>query len=53
MLRGLPGSGSTGYASATQPDGRVIAGGWVQLERGDRERDFRHGNTAVLLTRYR
>jgi uncharacterized delta-60 repeat protein len=48
-----PGSRSTGYASATQPDGRVIAGGWVQLERGARERDFRHGNTAMLLTRYR
>jgi uncharacterized delta-60 repeat protein len=48
-----PGSRSTGYASATQPDGRVIAGGWVQLERGSRERDFRHGNTAMLLTRYR
>jgi len=37
----------------SQPDGRVIAGGWVQLERGGRERDFRHGNTAMLLTRYR
>ena len=48
-----PGSRSTGYASATQPDGRVVAGGWVQLERGARERDFRHGNTAMLLTRYR
>lgn len=48
-----PGSRSTGYASATQPDGRVIAGGWVQLERGSRERDFHHGNTAMLLTRYR
>jgi uncharacterized delta-60 repeat protein len=48
-----PGSRGAGYASATQPDGRVIAGGWVQLERGGRERDFRHGNTALLLTRYR
>jgi len=45
-----PGSQSLARAALTQPDGQVVAGGWVQIERfgGDGS-----GNTAMMLTRYR
>lgn len=33
-----------------RPDGKVIAGGWVQIERGGGNGP---GNTAMMLTRYR
>jgi len=44
------GSKSMARAALTQPDGRVVAGGWIQLERGAGNGP---GNTAMLLTRYR
>ncbi len=34
----------------TQPNGQVVAGGWIQIERGGGNGP---GNTAMLLTRYR
>lgn len=37
-------------AALTQPDGKVVAGGWVQIERGGGNGP---GNTAMMLTRYR
>jgi hypothetical protein len=46
----LPGSQSYARAAVTQPDGKAVAGGWVQLERGGGNGP---GNTAMLLTRYR
>ena len=46
----LPGSQSYARAAATQPEGKAVAGGWVQLERGGGNGP---GNTAMLLTRYR
>jgi uncharacterized delta-60 repeat protein len=45
-----PGSRSLARAALTQPDGRVVAGGWIQIERGGGNGP---GNTAMLLTRYR
>jgi uncharacterized delta-60 repeat protein len=45
-----PGSQSLARAALTQPDGKVVAGGWVQIERGGGNGP---GNTAMLLTRYR
>ncbi len=44
------GSQSMARAALTQPDGRVVAGGWVQIERFGGNGP---GNTAMLLTRYR
>jgi uncharacterized delta-60 repeat protein len=44
-----PRSQSMARAALTQPDGKVVAGGWVQIERlGGNGR----GNTAMMLTRY-
>lgn len=43
------GSQSMARAALTQPDGRVVAGGWVQIERGGGNGP---GNTAMMLTRY-
>jgi hypothetical protein len=45
-----PGSQSLGRAAMTQPDGRVVAGGWVQIKRFGGNGP---GNTALMLTRYR
>jgi uncharacterized delta-60 repeat protein len=45
-----PGSQSMGRAAVTEGDGKVVAGGWVQIERGGGNGP---GNTAMLLTRYR
>ncbi len=45
-----PGSQSLARAALTQPDGKVVAGGWVQLERFGGNGP---GNTAMMLTRYR
>jgi uncharacterized delta-60 repeat protein len=45
-----PGSQSLARAVLTQPDGRVVAGGWIQIERGGGNGP---GNTAMLLTRYK
>jgi uncharacterized delta-60 repeat protein len=45
-----PGSQSLARAALTQPDGRVVAGGWVQIERGGGNGP---GNTAMMLARYR
>lgn len=45
-----PGSQSMARAALTQPDGKVVAGGWIQIERGGGNGP---GNTALLLTRYR
>jgi uncharacterized delta-60 repeat protein len=45
-----PRSQSMARAALTQPDGEVVAGGWVQLER---EGGNGTGNTAMMLTRYR
>jgi uncharacterized delta-60 repeat protein len=45
-----PGSQSLARAALTQPDGRVVAGGWVQIERFGGNGP---GNTAMMLTRYR
>jgi uncharacterized delta-60 repeat protein len=45
-----PGSQSLARAAVTQPDGKVVAGGWVQIERGGGNGP---GNTAMMLTRYR
>jgi uncharacterized delta-60 repeat protein len=45
-----PGSRSLARAALTQSDGRVVAGGWIQIERGGGNGP---GNTAMLLTRYR
>jgi uncharacterized delta-60 repeat protein len=45
-----PGSQSMGRAAVTQGDGKVVGGGWVQIERGGGNGP---GNTAMMLTRYR
>ncbi len=45
-----PGSQSMARAALTQPDGKVVAAGWVQIERF---RGNGPGNTAMMLTRYR
>lgn len=45
-----PNSQSLARAALTQPDGKVVAGGWVQLERFGGNGP---GNTAMMLTRYR
>jgi uncharacterized delta-60 repeat protein len=45
-----PGSQSLARAAVTQPDGKVVAGGWVQIERFGGNGP---GNTAMMLTRYR
>jgi len=45
-----PGSQSLARAALTQPDGKVVAGGWVQIDRGGGNGP---GNTAMMLTRYR
>jgi hypothetical protein len=45
-----PGSQSLARSAVTQPDGKVVAGGWIQIERGGGNGP---GNTAMLLTRYR
>jgi|GEM_PF-1791032 len=45
-----PGSQSYARAATTQPGGRVVAGGWVQIERFGGNGP---GNTAMMLTRYR
>ncbi len=45
-----PGSRSMARAALTQPDGKVVAGGWVQIDRGGGNGP---GNTAMMLTRYR
>ena len=45
-----PGSQGLARAAMTQPDGKVVAAGWVQLERGGGNGP---GNTAMMLTRYR
>jgi uncharacterized delta-60 repeat protein len=44
------GSESLARAALTQADGKVVAGGWIQIERGGGNGP---GNTAMLLTRYR
>jgi uncharacterized delta-60 repeat protein len=44
------GSQSLARAALTQPDGKVVAGGWLQIERF---RGNGPGNTAMMLTRYR
>jgi hypothetical protein len=43
-------SQSLARAALTQPDGRVVTAGWIQIERGGGNGP---GNTAMLLTRYR
>jgi uncharacterized delta-60 repeat protein len=45
-----PGAQSVARAAVTTGGGKVVAGGWVQLERGGGNGP---GNTAMLLTRYR
>ncbi|MFT3866458.1 MAG: hypothetical protein QM729_19535 [Solirubrobacterales bacterium] len=45
-----PGSKGYAHAAVTAGDGQVVAGGWIQLERGG---GISRGNTAMLLTRYR
>jgi uncharacterized delta-60 repeat protein len=45
-----PGSQSMGRAAVTTGDGKVVGGGWVQIERGGGNGP---GNTAMMLTRYR
>lgn len=45
-----PGSQSLARAALTQPDGKVVAGGWVQIERFGGNGP---GNTAMMLTRFR
>jgi uncharacterized delta-60 repeat protein len=45
-----PGSQSLARAALTQPNGEVVAGGWVQIERFGGNGP---GNTAMMLTRYR
>jgi len=45
-----PGSQSLARAALTQPDGRIVAGGWIQIERDGGNGP---GNTAMLLTRYK
>lgn len=45
-----PGSQSMGRAALTQPDGKVVAGGSVHIERFG---GTGPGNTAMMLTRYR
>jgi uncharacterized delta-60 repeat protein len=45
-----PGSQSYARAAVTDARGQVVAGGWVQIERGGGNGP---GNTAMLLTRYR
>ncbi len=45
-----PDSQSLARAALTQPDGKVVAGGWVQIERFGGNGP---GNTAMMLTRYR
>jgi hypothetical protein len=44
------GSQSLARAALIQPDGKVVAGGWIQIERGGGNGP---GNTAMLPTRYR
>ncbi|MBA3866273.1 MAG: hypothetical protein H0X42_07995 [Solirubrobacterales bacterium] len=44
-----PGSQSLARAALNQPDGKVVAGGWVQIDRGGGNGP---SNTAMLLTRY-
>jgi uncharacterized delta-60 repeat protein len=44
-----PGSQGLARAAVTQPDGQVVAGGWVQIERFGGNGP---GNTAMMLTRY-
>lgn len=39
-----------GRAVLTQPDGKVVAGGWMQIERGGGNEP---GNTAMMEARYR
>jgi hypothetical protein len=39
-----------GRAAVTTGDGKVVGGGWVQIERGGGNGP---GNTAMMLTRYR
>jgi uncharacterized delta-60 repeat protein len=43
------GSQSLARATVTQPDGKVVAGGWIQIDRGGGNGP---GNTAMMLTRY-
>jgi len=45
-----PGSQSLARTVLTQPGGKVVAGGWVQIERFGGNGP---GNTAMMLTRYR
>jgi uncharacterized delta-60 repeat protein len=45
-----PGSQSLARAALTQPDGKVVAGGWVQI---DLFGGNGPGNTAMMLTRFR
>jgi uncharacterized delta-60 repeat protein len=45
-----PGSESLARAALAPSDGTVVAGGWIQIERGGGNGP---GNTAMLLTRYR
>jgi len=45
-----PGSQGLARAALTQPDGKVVAAGWVQIERFGGNGP---GNTAMMLTRYR
>jgi uncharacterized delta-60 repeat protein len=45
-----PGSQSLARAALSQPDGKVVSGGWVQI---DRSGGNGPGNTAMMLTRYR
>jgi len=44
-----PGSQSLARAALTQPDGKVVVGGWVHERSGGNG----PGNTAMMLTRYR
>ena len=44
------GSQSLARAAVTEANGQVVAGGWIQIERGGGNGP---GNTAMLLTRYR
>jgi uncharacterized delta-60 repeat protein len=45
-----PGSESLARAAMTQPNGQVVAAGWIQIERGGGNGP---GNTAMMLARYR
>jgi hypothetical protein len=44
-----PAPRSLARAALTRPDGKGVAGGWIQIERGGGNG---RGNTAMLLTRY-